>query len=237
MNLVMAFFAGLCVLLCCAESQAGEASARFLSANNAMHFAWLNDNTVVKGDSTNHYSRRSSPQSTRPGIPYAFGIQAFKHRPMTIKDLTSISSNDSMHFAWFIERVPKGDPEYLLWACAGPSNALGATRDWYRSRLPQGATPGNLLFITSNNEMHFAWFRVGNELWVGRGSSDNLGKYDVRRSSLPSGISVGDILFMASNDQMHFAFLRNGTYIAGASNDLDSVRAGVPYDLSRLRGQ
>ena len=126
MNLILTFFLSqLFVVLCCAEAKAGNARARFLSANNAMHFAWLNDNTVVKGDSRDHFSKVSSPQSTRPRIPYAFGIQAFKNRPTKIKDVISISSNDSMHFAWLIERVPKGDPEYFLWVCAGPSNTIG----------------------------------------------------------------------------------------------------------------
>jgi hypothetical protein len=99
MNLILTFFLSqLFVVLCCAEAKAGNTRARFLSANNAMHFAWLNDNTVVKGDSRDHFSKVSSPQSTRPGIPYAFGIQAFKNRPTKIKDVISISSNDSMHF-------------------------------------------------------------------------------------------------------------------------------------------
>ena len=225
------------LLLGAALQRAQSAEAVFLSANNEMHLAWFDNNTVVKGDSTNHFSRRSAPNTNRPGVPYAFGIQAFQGKPMRIGDLVSISSNDTMHFAWFIQRVPKGDPEFFLWVCAGPSNAIGVTRDWYRSRLPSGASPSDLLFITSNNDMHFAWFKRGNELWVGRGSSDNLGKHDVKRSPLPSGVRVSDILFMASNDDMHFAFLKNGTYIAGASDNLDSMRRGVRYDLSRLRGR
>ena len=149
MNLIISLLVALCVILTCTESRAGNASARFLSANNAMHFAWLDDNTVVKGDSRDHFSKRSAPHTTRPGVPYSFGVQAFKKRPMRIKDLVSISSNDSMHFAWYIEPVPKGDPDYFLWVCAGPSNALGTLRDWYRSSLPRGATPDNLLFMRS----------------------------------------------------------------------------------------
>jgi hypothetical protein len=48
MNLGIAFLAGLCVFPFCPESLADKERAQFLSANNAMHFAWFNDNTVVK---------------------------------------------------------------------------------------------------------------------------------------------------------------------------------------------
>lgn len=40
---------------------------------------------------------------------------------------------------------------------------------------------------------------------------------------------------MATNDHMHFAFLKKGTYIAGGSDRLDSIRFGIPYDLTALR--
>lgn len=69
MNRIVAIVAGLCVLLLCPESRADNRSARFLSANNEMHFAWFDDNTVVKGDSRNHFSKRGAPNTSRPGVP------------------------------------------------------------------------------------------------------------------------------------------------------------------------
>ena len=78
------------LLLGAALQRAEGAEAVFLSANNEMHFAWFDNNTVVKGDSTNHFSRRSAPNTNRPGVPYAFGIQAFQGKPMRIGDLVRI---------------------------------------------------------------------------------------------------------------------------------------------------
>ena len=152
-------------------------------------------------------------------------------------DLASISSNAELHFAWYVQHIPTGDPDFKLWVCAGPSRSLGTKRSWYQSQLAQGADPDNLLFITSNNDMHFAWFKKGSrELWVSRGTSIDLAKHDVKQSLLPAGITADRIRFMASNDDMHFAFLDNGAYIAGASNKLGSVRSGIAYDMARLIG-
>ena len=201
-------------------------NALFLSANNSMHFAWYDDNRVSVGSISSHWKKRP---------PYQFDLKPFKGKPLKIQDLLSISSNDSLHFAWYLERIPKGDPNYLLWVCAGPSNHLGAKHDWYPSQLPRGAHPENLLFITSNNDIHFAWFRKEEELWVGRGTSDNLGNKDVHHCLLPPDVKIEHILYLASNDKEHFAFLRNGAYLAGKSDRLGRVRKGGVYDLAELK--
>lgn len=200
--------------------------ALFFSANNTMHFAWYDTQEVSAGTSADHDAK---------GPRQPFTIKPFEGRPLTIRDLVCISSNDALHFAWYIERIPKGDPEYCLWVCAGSSTALGADRDWYRSQLPRGADPNNLLFITSNNKMHFAWFKKGTELWVGRGSSEDLDKHDIHRCLLPPAVKTDHILYMASTDKTHFAFLKNGTYLAGNSDKLDRVRTGGVYDLVEMK--
>ena len=199
--------------------------AIYFSANNTMHFAWCDTNEVSAGTTADHEAKRSRQR---------FTIKPFEGKPMTIEDLVSISSNDAMHFAWHIELTPKGDPDYHLWVCTGPSVALGAKRDWYRSRLPRGANPENLRYITSNNNMHFAWFQKGTELWVGRGSSNDLDKHDTHHCILPPEVKIDHILYMASNDKLHFAFLKNGTFLTGSSNKLDHVRPDV-YDLEEMR--
>lgn len=201
-------------------------NALFLSANNSMHFAWYDDHTVSAGSISNHEEKRP---------PYRFEINPFKGKPLKIQDLLSISSNDSMHFAWYLERIPKGDPDYVLWVCAGPSDHLGAKRDWYASQLPRGADPENLLFITSNNALHFAWFKKREELWVGRGPSNHLGKKDVHRCLLPPDVKIEFILYLASNDNGHFAFLKNGTCLAGKSDHLEHARKRGVYDLEELK--
>ncbi|MBK8493319.1 MAG: hypothetical protein IPL49_21175 [Saprospirales bacterium] len=203
-------------------------NALFLSANNSMHFAWFDDNRVSAGTISNHWKKRS---------PSRFEIKSFKGKPLKPQDLVSISSNDSLHFAWYWQDKGKCDPQYALWVCQGHSsgNILGARRDWYESALPKGAHRDNLLFITSNNDLHCAWFRKGAELWVGRGPSECLYKTDVYHCLLPPDVSVEHILFMASNNKSHFAFLRNGTYLTGKGRKLERPRAGGSYDLAELR--
>jgi hypothetical protein len=200
--------------------------ARFLSANNGLHFAWYDTQQVSAGTIADHTAKRP---------PYPFTIRPLEKKPMRVQDLFSISSNDAMHFAWYLEPDSKQFDSVLTFrVCAGPSNALGAKRDWYQSFPPKGAHRENLLFITSNNSMHFAWFRKGYELWVGRGTSRNLGQHDVHRCLLPPDVKIEHILFMASTDKKHFAFLRNGTYLAGPSDQLERVDTGGHCDLVEL---
>lgn len=199
--------------------------AKFLSANNKLHFAWYDTQEVSAGTPQDHNAKR-------PRQP--FTIQPFQGKALTIKDLLCISSNDTMHFAWYIERIPKGDPEHILWVCAGPSESLGSKRDWYRSVLPRSASPENLRFITSNNKKHYAWFEKGSELWVGRGSSDNLGKENPVHCETPPEVRVEFILYMASDDKQHYAFLKNGTFLVGTSNKLEHSRGIAVYDLESL---
>ncbi len=198
----------------------------FLSADNTKHFAWYDTQEVSFGTREDHDAK---------SFPRHFVIQPFKGRSIKIQDLASISSNDSLHFAWYIERIPKGDPEYFLWVCAGPITALGAKRDWYLSQLPHGANPDNLLWITSNNKMHFAWFKKGPELWVGRGVSEDLDKHDIHRCQLPPDVAIDHILYMASNDKRHYAFLKNSTCLVGSSDKLDHTRPIAKYDLLEMK--
>lgn len=198
--------------------------AKFLSANNKYHFAWYDTQEVSSGTPQDHDAKRPRQR---------FSIQPFQGKGLTIKDLFCISSNDAMHFAWYFERIPKGDPDHILWVCAGPSESLGAKRDWYRSVLPRGANPENLRFITSNNKAHFAWFKRGEELWVSKGSSDNLGKEAAVWCQLPPIVKISHILFMSTDDKQHFAFLKNGTYLTGSSRKLEHGPSAV-YDLEEV---
>ncbi len=165
-----------------------------------------------------------------------FTIKAFEHKHLKIEDLLSISSNDSMHFAWYFEPDSKkfDSPESGLWVCSGSSTALGTKRDWYSSRLPFKARRDNILFITANNSTHFVWYKMEEALWVGRGSSDNLTKYKPVRCGLPKGVKVDHILHVASNDGMHFVFLKKGTYIGGTIQKLDKLRKSIRYDQYQL---
>lgn len=201
--------------------------AKFLSANNKYHFAWYDTQEVSAGTAHDHDAKRQRQP---------FTIQPFQGKALTIKDLLCISSNDTMHFAWYLERIPKGDPDHILWVCAGPSESLGARRDWYRSVLPRGANLEELRFITSNNKAHFAWYQKRDELWVGKGRSDNLAKEKAVRCELPPMVKISHILFMSTDDQQHFAFLKNGTYLTGNSNKLDRALTGGVYDLEEVKG-
>ncbi|MBK8493309.1 MAG: hypothetical protein IPL49_21125 [Saprospirales bacterium] len=201
-------------------------NALFLSANNGLHFAWYDTQYVSAGTIKDHMAKRP---------PYPFTIVPLKGKTLGVHDLFGISSNDDMHFAWYMEPDSKKlDSFKYFWVCAGPSNALGTKRDWYSSALPKGAHRDNLLFITSNNHMHFAWFRKGEELWVGRGVSDNLGKHDIQHCLLPPDVKIGHILYLASDDRQHYAFLRNGLYLTGSSDRLERPRGGSIYDLVEL---
>ncbi len=201
------------------------AHATFFSANNALHFAWYDTQEVSAGTNMDHDAKKPRQR---------FVIKPFKGKALGIRDLACISSNDSLHFAWHIERIPKGDPDVLLWVCAGSLYDLGAKRDWYRSQLPPGANPDNLLFITSNNGAHFAWFKKGTELWVGKGPSENLGKQGTRRCALPAEVKIEFILFMATNDKRHYAFLKNGSFLVGNSDKLEHAGSGAMYDLEEV---
>ena len=201
--------------------------AKFLSANNKYHFAWWDAQEVSAGTPHDHAAKR-------PRQP--FTIVPFEKKTLNVNDLFCISSNDTLHFAWYLEPDSKkfDSCASYLWVCAGPSTALGAKRNWYPSVLPREARRDNLLFITSNNKAHFAWYQKGDELWVGKGSSDNLAKEKAVRCSLPPDAKVGFILFMSTNDQHHFAFLKNGTYLVGSSEKLAHSPQGV-YDLEELK--
>lgn len=199
--------------------------AKFLSANTKFHFAWWDTQEVSAGTPHDH-------DAQRPRQPFI--IIPFERKALSINDLFCISSNDAMHFAWYFERIPKGDPDHILWVCAGPSESLGAKRDWYRSVLPWGANLEDLRFITSNNKAHFAWYQKGDELWVGKGSSDNLAKEKAVRCEIPPDVKVEHILFMSTDDKQHFAFLKNGTYLVGSSTKLAHSPQGV-YDLEELK--
>ncbi len=201
--------------------------AKFFSANNKLHFAWWDTQEVSAGTPQDHDAKR-------PRQP--FTIIPFQGKTLSIKDLLCISSNDTLHFAWYLEPDSKkfDSADSGLWVCAGPSTALGAKRDWYPSVLPKEAHRDNLLFITSNNEAHYAWYHKGDALWVGKGSSDNLGKEKPVRCEIPPAIKVEHILFMSTDDKQHFAFLKNGTYLVGSSTKLAHSPQGV-YDLEELR--
>ena len=200
--------------------------AKFLSANSKYHFAWWDTQEVSAGTTRNH-------DANRPRQP--FTIVPFEGKALSINDLFSISSNDTMHFAWYLEPDSKkfDSAASYLWVCAGPSTALGAKRNWYPSVLPREARRDNLLFITSNNKAHFAWYQKGDALWVGKGSSDNLAKEKAVRCELPPNVKVGFILFMATDDKKHFAFLKNGTYLTGSSRKLEHVPPAI-YDLEEV---
>lgn len=201
--------------------------AKFLSANNKFHFAWWDTQEVSAGTPQDHDTKR---------LRQPFTIIPFQGKALSIKDLLCISSNDTLHFAWYLEPDSKKFDSAAsgLWVCAGPSTALGAVRDWYPSVLPKGAHRDNLLFITSNNKAHYAWFHKGDALWVGKGSSDNLAKEKPVRCEIPPDVKVGFILFMSTDDKQHFAFLKNGTYLVGSSTKLAHSPQGV-YDLEELR--
>ncbi|HRD79199.1 MAG TPA: hypothetical protein PLL53_00470 [Saprospiraceae bacterium] len=199
--------------------------AKFLSANNKYHFAWYDTQEVSAGTPQDHDAKRQRQP---------FTIQPFQGKALGIKDLLCISSNDTLHFAWYLEHIPKGDPDLILWVCAGPSESLGARRDWYRSVLLRGANLEDLRFITSNNKAHFAWYQKGDALWVGKGSSDNLAKEKPVRCEIPPDVKVEHILFMSTDDKQHFAFLKNGTYLVGSSTKLARSPQGV-YDLEELK--
>lgn len=201
--------------------------AKFLSTNTKFHFAWWDTQKVSAGTPHDH-------DAQRPRQP--FTIVPFEGKVLSINDLFSISSNDTMHFAWYLEPDSKKFDSLSsgLWVCAGPSTALGAKRDWYPSVLPREAGRDNLLFITSNNKAHFAWYQKRDTLWVGKGSSDNLAKEKPVRCEIPPDVKVEHILFMSTDDKQHFAFLKNGTYLVGSSTKLAHSPQGV-YDLEELK--
>lgn len=201
--------------------------AKFLSANNKQHFAWYDTQEVSAGTPQDHDAKRARQP---------FTIQPFQGKALSINDLFCISSNDTLHFAWYLEPDSKKFDSAAsgLWVCAGPSTALGTKRDWYPSVLPKGAHRDDLLFITSNNKAHYAWFHKGDALRVGKGSSDNLAKENVVRCEIPPDVKVEHILFMSTDDKQHFAFLKNGAYLVGSSNKLERNPKGV-YDLEELR--
>ncbi len=200
--------------------------ALFLSTGK-LHYAWYDTHEMSAGTITDHAIKR--------GL-HRFTIKPFKGRPVKVQGLAGISSNSEFHFAWLVERVPKGDPDFFLWACQSvyPWD-LGSKRDWFPSRLPPGAGPDNLRFITSNDKYHYAWFQKGAELWMGKGPIENLGKNGLYRFLLPPDVMVEAILYMSTDNKQHYAFLKNGTYLTGSKDRLDLPRGGSIYDLATLK--
>jgi CubicO group peptidase (beta-lactamase class C family) len=192
-----------------------------ISANDRHHFAYREGTYVTRGTSRAHEATRKFQRgSLIPGADF--------------DDVFDISANDRMHFAWFKVRNPLG---YRLLVSAGPSNDLDRTRELYESAIHPDFTLDELAFVSSNDEMHFAWYRRGNDLYVGAGASDDL---DSRRPvavrvTLSGGRTAPNVVAVASNDRMHFVFFDDCTYSAGRSDRPFTEREDVSGDCDVLQ--
>ena len=191
-----------------------------ISANDRHHFAYREGTYVTRGTSRNHEATRKFQRgSILPGGDF--------------DDVFDISANDRMHFAWFKVHNHLGD---RLMVTAGPSNDLDRTRQLYASAIDPDFTLDQLAFVSSNDEMHFAWYRKNDTLYVGAGASDNLASRRpiAVRVTLSDGKTARDVVAITSNDRMHFVFYDDCTYSAGRSDRPTTERDNVSWDCEIL---
>lgn len=191
-----------------------------ISANDRHHFAYREGTYVTRGTSRDHESTRKFQRgSLLPGTDF--------------DDVFDISANDRMHFAWFKVRNPLG---YRLLVSAGPSNDLDGNRPLYESAIDPDFALDELAFISSNDEMHFAWYRRGDVLYVGAGTSDNLAsrRPDAVRVTLSGRKTARNVVAVTSNDRMHFVYYDDCSYSAGRSDRPFDVRDNISWDCDVL---
>jgi len=193
--------------------------APHLSANDSYHFAYREGTYVTRGSSRQHDTSRKVQRGTViPGSDF--------------DAIFDISANDRMHFAWYKVNRPNGP---RLMVSAGASNDLDKTRELYTSQIDPRYSLNDLAFVSSNDEMHFAWYIRDGRLLVGAGASDNLAsRRNPATVTLPTGKSARDIVAIVSNDRMHFAYYDDCTYSAGISTDVRSEYSGRAYDCADL---
>ncbi|MEL7167210.1 MAG: serine hydrolase domain-containing protein [Pseudomonadota bacterium] len=193
--------------------------APHLSANDRYHFAYREGTYVTRGSSRDHDSSRKFQRgSVMPRSDF--------------DDIFDVSANDRMHFAWYKVNRPAG-PQLMV--TAGTSGDLDSERELYTSRIAAGYRLDELAFVSSNDEMHFAWYVRDNDIFVGAGSSANLAsRRHPKRVTLANGKTARDVIAIVSNDRMHFAFYDDCTYSAGVSNDVRSEYQGRTYDCGDL---
>ncbi len=193
--------------------------APHLSANDRYHFAYREGTYVTRGSSRDHDSTRKFQRGTViPGSDF--------------EAIFDISANDRMHFAWYKVNRPTG-PQLMV--TAGTSIDLDSERELYTSAIDPGYTLEELAFVSSNDEMHFAWYERDDELYVGAGSSYDLGsRRNPQKVTLASGKTARNVVAIVSNDRMHFAFYNDCSYSAGVSDDVRSNFQGRAYDCADL---
>ncbi|MBV2360645.1 beta-lactamase family protein [Thalassococcus sp. CAU 1522] len=192
--------------------------AEHLSANDRYHFAYRDGVYVTAGTSDSHRSERSFYRATLG-------------QGRLWEQVFDISANDRMHFTWFKDggAVPR------LRVMAGSSTDLDRNRDILTSRWDPNFASTQLIFISSNDEMHFGWYRASNFLYVSAGlSHDIAGRRRAQVVTLPDGKVAGDIVAIVSNDRQHFAYYDDCTYSAGSSTNLTRDFTGRQYDCDDL---
>ncbi len=187
------------------------------SATNEYHFAWYNGMVTI-GNSA-HLDEDSGPKS------YIFPTGKSE------KDLLCISSNyeklrkNIQHFAWFKD----GTVSMGQYSRTPAKISLTNGRSPYRFVLAPGKTMEDVLCISSNSDMHFAWYKDGT---VSAGKSTNLAnERSPYRFVLATGKTINDVICISSNDDMHFAWYKDGTVSAGSSDNLASKRQPYPFRL------
>lgn len=87
-----------------------------------------------------------------------------------------------------------------------------------------------VLDISSNDAMHFAWYKNGN---VSAGESGDLSSMRAPYGfKLARGYSLSDVVAISSNNGMCFAWYKDGKVSSGVSEDLDSIRDPYPFALA-----
>lgn len=126
----------------------------FISSNDRMHFAWYKNGMVSKGTSSKLYKVEGLRN---------FGVHPHKK----ISDLVAITSNDRKHFAWYKDGT-------VSTSSSASKHRSGnyMTNKRYRFRLAPGKSIHDLITISTNDNMHFAWYK---DSTVSAGASHNLG--------------------------------------------------------------
>lgn len=154
-----------------------------ISSNDEMHFAWrwVEFGDPHKPERYLHVCRGTSDHLCSAGghsskiahkievdIPGSFSQTFYEPR----RYLRFITSNNRFHFAWYLI------DGWGLFVSRGPSDDLGR-EPAKRVKLPAGVQPEDILYMASNDTMHFAFLRNGTYI---AGRSDKL---DSERSGVP----------------------------------------------------